>query len=130
MDAVTSDVKFTGSSGTTGNYNVSVQDTTAGYGCSTTGYGYNGLYNPTMSDFINERAGWANGADELAKFGSDTMAGKMALNGGSLSAITSSNIKYTDSMENPTGSWSNANISESGISSGQFTQTWYKSNNT
>jgi hypothetical protein len=100
-DAITANVTLASVNGSTGYYDVSVQDSTIGYGCSVTNDGFS-LTAPLGSTFINERANYgSNGLDELAKFTSNTITGEIAFNFGSLSPITSSQILYSDNMINP-----------------------------
>jgi hypothetical protein len=125
-DSVTTDVQFTGTIGSTGYYNISVQDTSASYGCSVTNDGFE-MTNPSAAPFIDERADYGTeGKDELAKFISNQMTGSITFNGGALSSITSSEILVSDNMKNPT----TENISVSGISSGAFTQYYATSTGT
>lgn len=124
-DSVTSDVTYTGTVGATGFYNISVQDTSASYGCSVTNYGFE-MTNPTAAPFIDERANYTTTIDELAKFSFNTMTGSIAFNGGALGSITTAEVLVSDNMKNPT----TQNISVGAISSGAFKQYYTTSTGT
>lgn len=124
-DFITATVTNAGSS----NYNLSVQDSTASYGCSTTNYHDSHMSTPIYAAFINERASTSSGDRELAKFGSDTQTGSITY-GGNTYQITSGMVQSTDTMQNTNvnGTWTNINLGS--ISSSAFSQTWSTSDGT
>ena len=87
------------------------------------------MSSPTYADYINERAGWSTGANELGQFSSDTMTGSITY-GGSTYQITSGMVQQTDQMQNTNQNGTYNNISLGGISSSAFTQTWSNSDGT
>jgi hypothetical protein len=127
-DSITIDVTNeakTGGSNT--KYDVSMQDTTSGGGCSLTGQSYTSMSTPVYGDFIDERATYTGfSASTLGKFGSDTITGTMYYSSGSHS-ITTSGVAYIQDIMN---NGYTDNISVGSISSGQFTQTYQNSDGT
>ncbi|MDH5463462.1 MAG: hypothetical protein OEW49_04055 [Nitrosopumilus sp.] len=111
-------------------YNVSMQNTSTGLGCSISNYTYSEMNAPVLGEFINERASYNPPTiAKLAKFTSDTMTGWVYYH-------TSSKNIYTPYSN---GYYHKINMSNSGTSNistgninvgGYFTETWQSSTNT
>lgn len=99
-------------------YDISLLDTTSGYGCSVTGQTFD-LTSPKYADYINERAKYSGTPATLAKFSSDTMQG-WYYDTSQKQISTSTGQFRKDRMVNS----GTVNIIVSGISSGSFTQTY------